>query len=314
MKNTSPARLIASSLVSLVVCCLLSWAAFAQAGDCGATPDSSALDLITAIIKNNPDDANAYFERAKLYSKLSRYDEALKDLKSALSIDPELAGAYVERGFICQMRGNYGRSIKEISKGIAINPNDGIAFGLRARAYDYLKNYDLAEQDYTSSLTFDDQDPSDYYALARMAEKRRNPDLAAKNYGLGLQVASSLISSPNSKTCRSDIFLTRGLIYSAMSKLAEAESDLKMAKQLSRSYDVSSRYYLGFFYLKKRKEYQLAVDEFSEAIKIDSNYAESYRARSEAYALLGQKEKAEADRKKFDELGSEKEPTLPGVR
>ena len=105
--------------------------------------------------------------------------------------------------FIYQMRGNYGRSIKEISKGIAINPNDGIAFGLRARAYDYLKNYDLAEQDYTSSLTFDDQDPSDYYALARMAEKRRNPDLAAKNYGLGLQVASSLISSPNSKTCRS---------------------------------------------------------------------------------------------------------------
>jgi len=51
-----------------------------------------------------------------------------------------------------------------------------------------------------------------------------------------------------------------------------------------------------------RKQTKEAVEEFDTALKLLPDYAEIYYYRAQAYDLLGEKEKAAEDEKRFKEL------------
>ncbi|MBV6622315.1 MAG: hypothetical protein KI793_05050 [Rivularia sp. (in: Bacteria)] len=55
------------------------------------------------------------------------------------------------------------------------------------------------------------------------------------------------------------------------------------------------------FYIK---DYQAAVNDFSSAIQLNSQYIQAYSARRNSYIALGEITKAEFDFQKFKELGS----------
>lgn len=57
----------------------------------------------------------------------------------------------------------------------------------------------------------------------------------------------------------------------------------------------------GAVYLR-RGEYAQAIADFSEAIRLDPGYVRAYRERAEAYAQLGQREAANRDRAKVEQL------------
>jgi tetratricopeptide (TPR) repeat protein len=52
------------------------------------------------------------------------------------------------------------------------------------------------------------------------------------------------------------------------------------------------------------KEYQKAVSDYTKAIDIDSKFVNAYKNRANAYLMMGEKELAEADRRKAQELES----------
>ena len=51
-----------------------------------------------------------------------------------------------------------------------------------------------------------------------------------------------------------------------------------------------------------KNEFQKAIADFTKAIEIDPNFEAAYRHRGDTYQLMGEKELAQADRKKADEL------------
>jgi len=90
---------------------------------------------------------------------------------------------------------------------------------------------------------------------------------------------------------------------------AEYQQSLKLLKQMSieEGYEDEASdvwYWIGRCYLKLNQP-QEAVEAFSEAIRWEPHNADAYRARGEAYQLLGQKERASADLKKAEELEEE---------
>ncbi len=54
-------------------------------------------------------------------------------------------------------------------------------------------------------------------------------------------------------------------------------------------------------------ELNQAIDAFNEAIRIDPKFADAYEARGEAYLKMGETAKAEADRKKAEQLRMDRE-------
>jgi hypothetical protein len=63
-------------------------------------------------VKMNPDDAKAHKELGRLYQELSRYDEALLELNSALELKPGLTEALFLKGLVLWQMGNKPQSIE----------------------------------------------------------------------------------------------------------------------------------------------------------------------------------------------------------
>ena len=58
----------------------------------------------------------------------------------------------------------------------------------------------------------------------------------------------------------------------------------------------------------EEQKYQEAIDQFTKAIALDSNYAEAWERRSEAYAQLGRPQQAEDDRRHLKGLDTSSSP------
>lgn len=79
----SPAEIRCSAMIDLL-------AATAQSPDKRL---SDYLDKLRSILKDHPDDSETYVELAKTYFAVSRFDDALKELESALRADPHCTKA-----------------------------------------------------------------------------------------------------------------------------------------------------------------------------------------------------------------------------
>jgi tetratricopeptide (TPR) repeat protein len=66
----------------------------------------------TKAIQQDPEDVDAYFNRAMAYFYLGSYREAIKDLDKALELEPKYTVAYLSRGIAYKALGDYQLYIK----------------------------------------------------------------------------------------------------------------------------------------------------------------------------------------------------------
>jgi Tfp pilus assembly protein PilF len=58
----------------------------------------------------------------------------------------------------------------------------------------------------------------------------------------------------------------------------------------------------------EEQKYQEAIDQFTKAIALDSNYVEAWERRAEAYVQLGRPQQAEDDRRHLKGLDTSSSP------
>ena len=61
----------------------------------------------------------------------------------------------------------------------------------------------------------------------------------------------------------------------------------------------------GFAYVSLG-DYQKAIDDFNEAVRLDPEYREAFGGRARAHALLGKEGRAEEDIARAEELGADR--------
>lgn len=85
-------------------------------------------ELCFKKMKNDPDDANTYYEIGKVYHRYSEnFEEAVKYLKRALKLDPKHAAAHHELGEVLRKSGHYAEAIREYRTTLRLNPQDSAA-------------------------------------------------------------------------------------------------------------------------------------------------------------------------------------------
>jgi tetratricopeptide (TPR) repeat protein len=65
------------------------------------------------VIRLQPDNSDAYFNRGLAYKKKGEFDAALKDYDAAIRLEPSHAKAIYDRGNVYMQKGLYGQAIDD---------------------------------------------------------------------------------------------------------------------------------------------------------------------------------------------------------
>lgn len=100
-----------------------------QAGDI-----RGALAHYSAVIKANPDNEIAFYERGRIYNEQKKYMEAIHDFSRATELNPKNHRAYYLRGYTKFLIGNYRGAADDLNASIELYPGSALAYWYRAEA------------------------------------------------------------------------------------------------------------------------------------------------------------------------------------
>ena len=228
-----------------------------------SSPARSITDL-TELIKQNPVDANAYFDRGQIYLEEGDYDNAILDFTEAVALKPDFAEAYLKRGQAYHDKRDYKKAVADFTKLVKLKPNDAHAYALRGQAYLKKGSYYRAVFDFTDAIVLKPDYADAYAGRGRAYQVRNNKgdeDCAFADFNKAIEL------NPN----RADAYAGRGRSYLFMGEHDKAIADLTQGIQLE-------------------------PDDFSTLL--------AYQFRALAYASKGDMKSAAADRAKAEALGN----------
>src|SRR5215203_3325464 len=156
-----------------------------------------------------------------------------------------------------------------LNEAIRLDPNNADALRLRGYAYRLEKKYELALADYNKLIQIEPNNPDNFYARRDLYEAQELFDKAIEDQTTILNFILQDDSADNIKLIEG--FMKRVELY------------------------------------EKKGDFENAVKDYSEAIRLNPESERHYYNRAEAYRKLGKNDLADADMKKIDELLPAKE-------
>ena len=130
------------ALAAALTALLISWLSLESFRQCGNWKDG--LHLWNAVIAGNPQSATAYNNRGTLQETV---ELALKDYSRCIELDSDFPEAYFNRARIYAGMGRYDLAIADYTRCVALDPKDGESFLLRSQAYVRQGRFDRALKD-----------------------------------------------------------------------------------------------------------------------------------------------------------------------
>ena len=289
---------------------------------------------LNKAIRINPNDANAYQERADVFSELEDYQGAIEDYTQAIRINPNDANAYSMRSVQRRKLRDYKGAIEDWTKGIDLNLWDNAHGYLhRAELYYFQGECKEALVDSNTAIQLDPHCLSAYYLRGQIRNELGDYKGAIEDYNQELQVNSngSWPARQDLYTClgearanlgdyqgaiedfnkvfeikgfyqfRDKTYNARGNVFYKLGDFNKAIEDYSQAIYITGGNKRSSYaiYYInrGYAY-NELKSYQKAVEDYNNAIQIVQNYPDVYEYRGVARYHLGDKVGAIKDLKK----------------
>jgi len=94
-----------------------------------------ALKELSLAIEIHPENAEAYFWRARTFIQMEQYDNAIADLNVVVNLNPNYSPAYDNLGWLFMRRNDYEKSLASLDKSIELKPDNGWAHYMRGRVY-----------------------------------------------------------------------------------------------------------------------------------------------------------------------------------
>jgi len=94
-----------------------------------------ALEELSQAIEIDPENAEAYFWRARAFIRMGQYDEAIGDLRAVVDLNPRYSPAYDNLGWLFMRRNKYDQSLTHLDKSIELKPDNGWAHYMRSRIF-----------------------------------------------------------------------------------------------------------------------------------------------------------------------------------
>jgi len=244
-----------------------------------------ALEDFTKVISLEPGNAKAYKNRGEVYAGMNRYDEAITDLKKAISIDSRYALAYYTLADVYSKKENNAEAIKNYTLAITYNPTYATAYTFRGLIYKKEKMLNEAISDFTMAVSLDTNDALALYNRGEIYFNQNKADLAEADFNRAIalsKVYQTLVSSLKT-SARTQEILEKSQAIS--SNKPNSDDVYKRATEIFLRGNTNYN----------NRNYEAAVADYSEYIKIYPTSPDAYYNRGLAYSNLSKNDLAIAD-------------------
>jgi len=276
-----------------------------------------AIEDFSQAIRLDPNNTNAYGERAGAFSTIGEYARAIADFDQAIRLSPNNTGVLNNRGVTYKTMGNLDLAIADYNEAIRLDPNYASAFGNRGNAYYDMGNLDLAIADFTQAIRLEPNYAVAFVNCGNIHDEKGNYDLAIADYNEAIRLDPNYASAfgnrgvahlnkgnldfaiadftqairlnPNDAT----VFINRGLTHEGKGNLELALADYTQAIRIDPNYAMAFAY-RGYVH-RTMGNLDLAIADYTQAIRLDPNHALAFNSRGVAYAINGNLDLAIAD-------------------
>jgi len=185
---------------------------------------AEAISIYALAVKNKPDFAEAYNNRAASFFALKDYESVIKDLSISIEISPDnpkIANMYNNRGLAYYNLKRYKEAIDDLNKAISINKDFVEAYKTRMNSNAALQNYDKALNDLNFIMTIEKNNAEHYNQAGIFYAEAGDKQNAIKNFSKAIDIEPS----------NSSYYLNLGFVYTESHKDLACSNFLK-AKNL----------------------------------------------------------------------------------
>lgn len=256
----------------------------------------AACDRIIGLYApTDPNLSLIYQGRGYQYEKQNNFRKALEDYSEAIRINPKNAGALLSRGTRHLNLKSFQQAVDDLSKSIEADPSQRNAWYNRGIAHFNLKNNAFAIRDFQQALKIqpNDTDSKDYLKLLGVKHENNSDECLKLSGAVAIAACTRSIESKQfaGKTL-ADILLQRGILQMDLGNDELAVADYSEAIRVDPQF--AEAFYNRGIAHNKLKRYQLSVDDYTSAIKL-FEFASFYNNRGISNYDLGNYEAALRD-------------------
>lgn len=227
----------------------------------GFNPKEKAY--LDSLIKNDPDNHELYFTRAKWHYKNGIKHAALADIYSAIYLDSTIAQYYYLAGDLFIDMGEGNKAIQLMSKGISLLPNDEELY-LRAVEYNFYMGNHTSAINFANDLLRINQYNADAYFLKGMIYKDLKDTVKA---------ISNFQTSVEQDPEHYNSYMQLGLLYSAK----KDDIALRYFDNALKIDDLSREAMYGkAYHFQRLKNFNRAIEEYKNIVLANPKDAEIF--------------------------------------
>ncbi|MCS6979103.1 MAG: tetratricopeptide repeat protein [Flavobacteriales bacterium] len=273
----------------------------------GSTP--SYLQNLDLLIEESPDNPQLYYQRgryhleqnnllsaladaqkalvldslkadywlllADVWFKMQKFSDTRSILEKVLQNDPDNIPARLNYAEFQLYLQDYPKVFENVNRVLEKAPYTARAYFIKGMAYLEMKDSALAQSSFETVV---DLDPEHFHAhmqLGLLYGARLNP-LCESYYRQAMRLNPS----------KPESYYGLGYYYQNTGQIDKA---IDMYKVLLHHVpgNPAALFNLGYLYMLEKKEYKIAIEYFSEAIRYDNKYTEAFYNRGYAFELLG---------------------------
>jgi len=297
--------------------------------------DEEILNVLDLRIHKSPKDDNLYFDRAKIYMKLDRINDAIADLSRAIAINDKETKYHMLLGDAYFANGDVEHSYKSLQRVLELEPESQEAYLKLGEIAYYSRDYDRA-MDNLNKVTA--QDPQNRTALfmkgfiyketgdtvnaIQLLRKVTDlhPDYEPAFEELGMLYATRhdplaleyLNTALRLEPQNTNALYGLAMYYQDLNQIEKAQEIYKQILDINDNHK-EAWHNRGYIEIFTYGDYPEAINYLTRAIQCDSSFIEAWVNRGCAYELMGDKQHALDDFQAALQLDHTFQPAIDGL-
>lgn len=224
------------------------------------------LNFTTVAIQKNPESSAAYTYRGYAYTEMQDYPKAIEDYDKAIAIS-QYPLAYMNRSWVKGLMGDFSGAEMDLTEFIKRNSSNPMAFLQRAEARRVLEKLDAALQDLACAKKLNPDNPRTYAITGWVynGQKRFHEAITEFSRAIGFG--------------QNDVWAYQGRAFAYMS-LGNFEDVVKDCETIVSLQPNDKDFYVHLGdAAKELRQYDKAMNAYTNAINLDSTFAIGYYGR-----------------------------------
>jgi tetratricopeptide (TPR) repeat protein len=211
--------------------------------------------------------AEYYYNKGIVYYDEGKFNIAIDNFNSAISINPDRSEFYYNLGNSYFKKKEYDQAIEQYNKALSLKPVDINTFHNLGIIYSWKKEYELALDYYNKILPLIAEDADIYHEMGNVYLKKGEYDIAIDYYNKALKIHPCHLAVLESLADAQELKKADDLL--------KEKSNINEEVKIINLENPEEFFNLGVSYTKE-KLYCFAIESFRKCLKIDQKYPKAY--------------------------------------